>query len=53
MINLKNVPSGLRSLKSEVDKLRNVPSKSDKLDIDKLKMKLDDLEKKVKIISAD
>ena len=49
----KNVPSGLSSSKSKVDKLRNVPSKSDKLDIYKLEMKLDDLEKKVKIISME
>ena len=49
----KNVPSGLSSSKSKVDKVRNVPSKSDKLDIDKLEMKLDDLEKKVKIISME
>ena len=61
---LKNTSSGLSSLKSKVDKLdidklKNVPSglsclkiKVDKLDIDKLETKLDDLEKKVKVIST-
>ena len=60
MINYKNVPNGLSTLKSKVykldiDKLKNVPnglsslkSKVDKLDIRKLETKLDVLEKKLK-----
>ena len=61
---LKNTSSGLSSLKSKVDKLdidklKNVPkglsslkSKIDKLDTDKLETKLDNLGKKVKVIST-
>ena len=46
--NLKNVASRLSSLKSKLDKLKNASSKVDKLYVDKLEIKLDDLEKKLK-----
>ena len=45
------MPNGVSSLKRKADKLKNVPSKIDKLDNDELEIKVDDLEKKIKIIS--